>query len=305
MRPANMQLKRIGSFDGTELAYHVAGTHGPWIVLANGLGGSYAAWSHQIETMRDRYRFLSWDYRGLYDSARPRPADYSIDAQLGDLRAVLAAERVERAIFMGWSMGVQLLVEAAARMPEKVTHLLLFNGTFGNPFATVAVPAPEIVVPTVVELMQRLHPLATRFTRRASQWRAFGYWMKRARLASPELDEELFGYLARSFGKLDMGVYFQTLAALGKHDATPLLSRVTCPTLIVTGERDFFTPVPVATKMAQALSRAELFVIPRATHYTPLERPDVVNPRIERFLSENSIRPAPTGAEDGPAPAGS
>jgi pimeloyl-ACP methyl ester carboxylesterase len=288
MRPANMQTKRIRSFDRTELAYHVAGARGPWIVLANGLGGSYAAWSHQIEWMRDRYRFISWDYRGLYDSSRPASGDYSIDAQLGDLRAVLAAERVETAIFMGWSMGVQLLIEVAARRPDQVSHLLLFNGTFGNAFSTVAVPAPDIVVPAAVELMQRLHPVATFFTKRASKWKAFGPWMKRAHLASPELDEELFGYLARSFGKLDMGVYFRTLSELGKHDASELLPKVKCPTLVITGERDFFTPVPIAAKMAEVL-HAELFVIPRATHYTPLERPDVVNPRIEQFLTNESL----------------
>ena len=34
--------------------------------------GSWKAWTHQISYFEDRYRFISWDYRGLFDSDTPR-----------------------------------------------------------------------------------------------------------------------------------------------------------------------------------------------------------------------------------------
>jgi|GEM_PF-4515996 len=59
MKQVRVEERRAVSFDGTELAYHVTG-EGPPIVLANGLGGSWKAWKHQIAYLGDRYRFISW-----------------------------------------------------------------------------------------------------------------------------------------------------------------------------------------------------------------------------------------------------
>ena len=74
MRPIRVEERRVESFDGTEIAYHVVG-EGPSILLGNGLGGSWKAWKHQISYLSDRYRFVSWDYRGLYRSRPPRDRD--------------------------------------------------------------------------------------------------------------------------------------------------------------------------------------------------------------------------------------
>ena len=69
----DVEIKRFQSFDGTEITYQDTGS-GPVIILANGLGGAYESWRHFIAYFRDRYRILSWDYRGLYRSGRP-PAE--------------------------------------------------------------------------------------------------------------------------------------------------------------------------------------------------------------------------------------
>ena len=133
--------------DGTTLRYFdtepgSSGNGRPCLVLANGLGGPLTAWSHQIEHFRDRFRVLSWDYRGLYGSAFPRGRvpDLSIRAHVADLKAVLAAAGVDRAVFFGWSMGVQVILELCDECPERVSHLVLINGTFGRPLDGVGVP---------------------------------------------------------------------------------------------------------------------------------------------------------------------
>ena len=84
-----VEEKRLASFDGTDLAYHTLG-QGPPILLANGLGGSWRAWKHQLRYFRDRYSFVSWDYRGLYASKAP-PDRHALDvpAQARDGLAIL------------------------------------------------------------------------------------------------------------------------------------------------------------------------------------------------------------------------
>ncbi len=111
MKPLRVEERRVRARDGTDLAYHVAGSGMP-VLLANGLGGSYKAWQHQIGYLESRCRFVSWDYRGLYRSGPPGTPDaLRIDDQVHDAIAILDAEGIERTAVFGWSMGVQLALE--------------------------------------------------------------------------------------------------------------------------------------------------------------------------------------------------
>src|SRR3954471_19203140 len=96
--PLAMTTRKLTSFDGTSIAYHLTPepfVGAPWVILANGLGGTYLAWRRLIDYLGGRYRFMTWDYRGLYASARPSPDDaaaYRIPRHVRDLEAILAAE---------------------------------------------------------------------------------------------------------------------------------------------------------------------------------------------------------------------
>ena len=61
---------------------------------------------------------------------------------------------------------------------------------------------------------------------------------------------------------------------------------MTAPTLVVTGARDPLFSPRLAEDLVARLPRAELYVVPKGTHYAPLEFPELINARIDRFLSE-------------------
>ena len=57
------------SRDGVRIVYYEGGNpDGPPIVLSNGLGGNIEAWNDLVLFFSERYRIVSWDYRGLYQS---------------------------------------------------------------------------------------------------------------------------------------------------------------------------------------------------------------------------------------------
>jgi pimeloyl-ACP methyl ester carboxylesterase len=275
--------------DGSRIAFYDTGGDRPAIVLANGLGGPFASWAHQIDYLRDQYRIVSWDYRGLFGSKRPAgdPPRLDIPSHVDDLEAVLAATGIERGAFMGWSMGVQVVLELYERRPEAVSHLVLINGTFGRPFDTVAVPLAARLVPLVVRQTRRFHLLGGRMLRRASRWPETVLWLKRLGLVGSTLDEELFKELAIEFGAVDLDVYLGLLDQLGKHDAAHVLETIQVPTLVITGERDAFTPRQLAQQMARRIPHGEILVVRGATHYTAIEYPELVNLRIEKFFREH------------------
>jgi pimeloyl-ACP methyl ester carboxylesterase len=293
--PAQFDTHTVESFDGTPLACHTAGAwqdaSRPTIVLANGLGGTHGAFRHLVSFLSDRFRFLAWDYRGLFSSGRPRdPNEFGMGAQVRDLYAVLDAHEVREAIFVGWSMGVQVSLEALREKPEIVRGLVLLNGTFGRPFSTLpGGPLAARVVPALLMWLRRYHGLSSVALRRVAGWPETIGWIKRLGIVGETIDEEVFAEAVSSFGNMDLDAYFRTLHALGEHDAVDVLPTVKVPTLVVTGDRDLMTPRRIAERIAGRIPGGELLVVKGGTHYTAVEFPELVNLRVQRFLRERGL----------------
>ena len=113
--------------------------------------------------------------------------------------------------------------------------------------------------------------------------------LKTLRLAAPSLHEQLFRDLALEYSNMDFRLYIAILLALAEHDAHDVLPTIAVPTLIITGQRDFFTPPGLARRMADRIAGAELLEVKLGTHYTPVEFPDVVNLRLKKFFRDHAL----------------
>jgi pimeloyl-ACP methyl ester carboxylesterase len=279
---------RVTSRDGAELTAYLAGGSGPVLVLASGLGGPFSAWRYQIAHFSKRFRILSWDYRGLFESRLPAahgPVDVATHA--ADLDVLLNEIGADRAAVVGWSMGVQVALEYHASYPHRTTHLVLINGTAGRPFDSLPLPGTSVLLPQLLRGAQRFGATGTTLLRRAAEART-GVSVLRALSSlatelAPDVATELFG----EFSQVDLGVYFRTLQALGEHDRHEVLRQVNVPSLVIAGARDRFTPLRLSERMAREIRNAELVVVPKGTHYSATEFPDFVNRHIEAFLSRN------------------
>ncbi|MRG91820.1 alpha/beta fold hydrolase [Polyangium spumosum] len=291
--PLAVEKRALTAPDGTRITYYATRSPypgAPVVMLANGLGGQHITWSAQIEHLRGRYRFLTWDYRGLFASARPKedtPASYAITRHAEDLLAILDAEGEARAALVGWSMGVQVVLEAYRKAPRRARCIVLLNGTSGRPLDTVSpLPGMKTVIPSLVELVSRAHALASQVTRRAADVPEALAWLKAMGVMNESLDDAVFNELVQGMSKLDMEAYFHNLRALGDHDASDVLGAIDVPTLVVSGDRDAMTPPALAKEMARQIPGAELYVVRGGTHYTAVEFPELVSLRLEKFLAK-------------------
>ncbi|MBM4395648.1 MAG: alpha/beta hydrolase [Deltaproteobacteria bacterium] len=291
--------------DGTRVATYQAGRpDGPVLVLTHGLGGSIAAWKHLIDHLGGRFRFLSWDYRGLYRSCRPpdggTPESYAMRRHCEDCLAFLDSEGVDRAVFVGWSMGVQVNLELYRSHPERFLGMVLINGTSGRIFETAfRGDWLKKVAPIGLDFFEESGPLIATLGPAATRTRAFIAVVKALGLCSPTLDEDVFLAIAQDFVRLDFRAYGSIFRELGLHDADDVLPSLKVPLLAVTGEKDLFTPIETSERIVAQVPGAELTVVPGGTHYTPIEYPMIVNLRIERFLKERLGLPAAAAASPG------
>jgi pimeloyl-ACP methyl ester carboxylesterase len=280
-----MQRFTLTRRDGAPLAGYLAGVSGPVLVLANGLGGPVAAFRHQIACFETRFRVLTWDYRGLYASrGSVPPARVDVGAHADDLEDLLATVPGGPVILVGWSMGVQVALEFARRPTASVSHLVLINGADGRPMTQLRVPLAARWLPELIDRARAHHALGSRLFARASRSRTAAELARRLHLVSPRLGADEILDLAREFTDLDFDVYLRTLAALQRHDAAPNVGQLRAKTLVIAGGRDPLFSARRARELSERFVHGELHVLPKATHYAPLEFPEHVNRRIERFL---------------------
>jgi pimeloyl-ACP methyl ester carboxylesterase len=73
-------------------------------------------------------------------------------------------------------------------------------------------------------------------------------------------------------------------------DLTPRLQQISAPALLLWGDADPISPVPVGRRLAQLLPHSELRVVPGGTHDLVSERAHEVLPMIERHLERALAR---------------
>ncbi|WP_067517044.1 alpha/beta fold hydrolase [Nocardia uniformis] len=104
--------------DDTAVAVTDTGGSGTAVLYLNGAYADQKHWRTVIADLGPGYRHISYDTRARGKSEQS--ADYSFEAALRDIDAVLAARGVERVILVGWSYGGILSWYWADRNPDRV-----------------------------------------------------------------------------------------------------------------------------------------------------------------------------------------
>ncbi len=294
-----LEARRIRSWDGTDLAWYEGGNpEGPPMVFCSGLGGGLLIWKPLIERFASRFRLIGWDYRGLYQSQRARhDGAYDLIHHVRDLVHLLEHTGAEAPVLVGWSMGVQLGLELHRHHPGRASALVAIHGTAGRPLDTAFdSPFTSRAAPYVFGLMKllgrRFGLVGPTLARRAIVVRSFVEIGRRLRCMAPDINIPGFQEVAEDWTRLDLDAYARIFEALGAHDASDLLELIETPTLVVAGDADLFTPLPLSEEMAKTLPDASLEVIGGATHFGLLEYQDEIADAVERFLDERELAKA-------------
>lgn len=232
-------------------------THGPTdglplVLLHHGLG-STRAWRKQVPVLAEAgYHVLVYDRWGYGQSdARPHLAIPSFEDDLADLQAVLAAYHGTRIALIGHSDGGTIALYYAARYPQKVNAL--------------------VTIAAHIYLEPKMEPdiLSTQ--------EAF------------ESNERFRRGMRREHGEKYEAVFYNwfdgwhTPQALD-WDMRPLLSQITCPTLVIQGEEDQHATPQHARDIAESIPDSELWLVPDAQHMLPQDLPEIFNARLLAFL---------------------
>lgn len=109
--------------DGIPIAYEARGSGAPALVFVHGWSCDRGYWAGQFDSFARRFQVVAVDLAGHGDSGLGR-ADWTIAAFGADVAAVTEALRLERVILIGHSMGGDVILEAARRLPGRIAGLV-------------------------------------------------------------------------------------------------------------------------------------------------------------------------------------
>ena len=186
-----------------------------------------------------------------------------------------AAERAPaRFALAGHSMGGRVALEVLRRAPDRVERLALLDTGF------------EAALPAETEKRGALVDQARR-EGIASIAAAWGLPMLApARRDDPTLVRQVFDMVARMSPEIYAA---QTRALLTRPDATEVLRSVACPTLILCGRQDGWSPPERHERMAELLPQPPLLrFIDDCGHMSMMEQPDAVLAAMRAWLKEGA-----------------
>lgn len=123
--------------DDTALAVTDTGGPGIPVLYLNGQFATQGYWRRVIAELGTGWRHITYDERARGKKSK-RSADYSFDAAVRDVDAVLAARGVERALVVGWSYGAVVAAHWAERNPERALGAVLVDGAFPHDWLDAA-----------------------------------------------------------------------------------------------------------------------------------------------------------------------
>ncbi|WP_217552839.1 alpha/beta fold hydrolase [Streptomyces sp. GbtcB6] len=113
--------------DDTALAVADTGGTGIPVVYLNGQFATQGYWRRVVAELGPEWRHITYDERARGRKSQ-RSADYSFEAAVRDVDAVLAARGVDRALVVGWSYGAFVGAHWAHRNPERCLGAVLVDG---------------------------------------------------------------------------------------------------------------------------------------------------------------------------------
>ncbi len=272
--------------DGTRLHYKRFGrAEGKQtLVLLNGLGGTYRTWAAVFAPLLTTFTVVIPDYRGLFESGRPRDlASLGVERHARDLECVLEHAGVDRFILGGWSMGVQICLEAWRTLSDRVDALLLVSGVDGRVLSSaLGFPLSDRLIPAAVRLLRDHGGPLTMALARAVQTGPVVEMARRLGLVGRNAGTTM-EHAALLFST-EPEIYWRIAEHLQDHDASDVLGSITVPTLILHGDADVLTPVSRGRYFRTRISGSEMWVFHGCTHAVILEYPEKVTERLQDFV---------------------
>ncbi len=226
---------------------------GEAVLCLHGLGGTSNVYTPQCLALASRYRVVRPDLPGSGRS--PMRDGLSVPLIVEAVARLARSLGIDRAHFVGHSMGTIVCQHLALREPRLVRSLVLFGPLLAPPEAARQ------------GMRERAAKARAEGTAGIADQIVQGALSSHTRASQPAVVALVRELIMRQ----DPEGYARSCEALAAAEAADI-GRIACPTLLVTGDEDGIGTASGARSMSERIAGARLVVLPRCGHWTTLER---------------------------------
>jgi esterase len=219
---------------------------------------------------------VAFDHRGFGESGWSPSKDYSIDAKMADMRALIAALGWKKPVIMGHSASGRIATSFAATHPDALEKLVIVDSGFAReeaPAGAKTIGNPPLVFPTVEAAMERFAKLA--------QVPRMGRDRARAEQALRKVEA---GYQLKRDPDFQNATPVGGAAGKREIDVWDALARITVPILIVRGLKSDRYPPEVVTRVQTAFPKIA-WATADSYHDIPFYAPDELVAAVTKFIA--------------------
>ncbi|HVR67892.1 MAG TPA: 3-oxoadipate enol-lactonase [Verrucomicrobiae bacterium] len=258
--------------NGTEIAYRLDGPeNAPVVVLSHSLSTTMEMWRGQVPMLAAKYRVLRYDMRGHGESAAPQ-GSYNFDMLAKDVVGLLDHLKIERAAFVGISIGGMIGQGLGINHGSRLSGLVLAN--------TTSEPPPKEMWDERIAQVEK-GGMESQVQSTLGRWFTEPY-----RRGNPAVMEWIAGMIRNTptAGLIGCGRAIQSLG-YANH-----LRKITAPTLVIAGDQDLGTTPAMGKVIAGRIPQAQFRVIKGASHISAVEKEaefnDLLSIQFSAILSD-------------------
>jgi pimeloyl-ACP methyl ester carboxylesterase len=257
--------------EGIPIHYWLSGPKDrPLVVLTHAVATDHSLYDRQVEVLSKNYRVLVWDVRG-HGRSRPMSGDFSIRSCAEDLMAIIDEIGVDKAMYVGLSMGGLITQELAFKWPQRVRAMALVG--------TVCLTWKQ---PLLVKLMKLVSTPTFRLFPKALLW-WFGGVCAGIKPETQKHARELRQHITKS----EFIKFWKGITRCDHYEAD---YHIKCPFLLTHGQHDSMVGLGVIKRTAPFWASREpscrYVVIPDAGHNVCMDNPKYFNRILCDFLAE-------------------
>lgn len=237
------------------------------IVFIHGIGAARDAWSDLVPLLRDRFRCIAYDLRGHGVSPKST-LPFGLDDLVADLEALRARLGLERAHFIGHSLGGMIAPAYGRAYPDRVLSLGLLSTAAGRSEDDSAKVRAVVTAMEEQGIGKILRTLTAR-------WFTDDFIARHPDKVERRLQQVI---------ETDPEVFMNVFRIYAETETGPWLHEVAAPSLVLTGELDGGCNPRLNRFIAERMPNAELVVLEGFKHAILREAPDQVAGHIRRFI---------------------
>ncbi|MFN8474295.1 MAG: alpha/beta hydrolase [Anaerolineae bacterium] len=237
----------------------------PAIVGIGGWTGSWELWLDVFSILSQDWHTVAYDHRGAGATVAPVES-ITFDNMVDDVFSVMDAYRVKTCVLAAESAGARTALRAALRHPERITGLVIVDGSYSSP--------PLLGEDPFLDGLRGAYAITVQY-------------FVDACIPEPDSDHlKRWGrqILQRASQEAAIALYLVRDGSDIRND----LPKITQPALLIHGENDIIVALASSEALLNSLPNAKLTVMHGTGHVPTVTRPREVASEIQSFFALDS-----------------